>query len=108
MVVTFPRMIDVAADRLERRLVDHCAHEVSEVEGRALVDLLHAGLEGVDDLVVAAGRQEGPAGGRALLPLILEGAADQGRDHLIGVGALVHEDEVLATGLAHDPGIFMM
>ena len=42
------------------------------------------------------------ARGRALLPLVLEGAAHDGHRQRLGVGRRVGDDEVLAAGLAHD------
>ena len=47
-------------------------------------------------------RRVHPRGGRALLPLVLEGAADDRRRQLVDVGGRVRDDEVLAAGLADD------
>ena len=50
-------------------------------------------------------RDVGPRGGRALLALELEGAAQHRDPQHVGVGARVGDDEVLAAGLADDPRV---
>ncbi len=102
---SFLANFDVLGDGLESGLVDHRIHEVPEVadvadlDGGDLVEhsLLQLRPEAVGDV--------GPAGGGALLALVLEGAAHQPGCQDVQVGRLVGEDEVLAAGLADDAGI---
>ena len=52
-----------------------------------------------------ASRDVRPRGGRALLPLVLERAPDQGRSQHVRVGARVRQHEVLAAGLPDEPRV---
>ena len=100
-----PGPLEVLADPGEGPPVDHRAHEVPEIGHVAHPDvadhrddpLAHLGPERVGD--VRAGR------GAALLPLVLVGAPHHRHRERLDVGARVRDDEVLAAGLADDPGI---
>ena len=80
-------------------------------ERRQVLDVAERdGAGGVGQRVTDAGgpqrrRHERPRRGRALLPLVLEPAADQRGDQGVRVGAGVGDDEVLAAGLADEPRI---
>ena len=97
--------VDGFAQPRERATVDHGAHERRQVGRVALVDLAHhrdrpvahLGPERVGD-VRARGR-------RALLSLVLEGAAHERRRDGLRVGGGVHDDEVLAARLTDEPRI---
>ena len=58
--------------------------------------------EVVLDRLPQRARHVGARGGRALLALVLERAADHRGAQHVGVGARVGEDEVLAAGLADE------
>ena len=99
------RVIDVAADIVERLLVDNGAHEIGEVADVAHLDpgdLVHQ--PSLDPFPHPVGDVD-PGGGAALLSLVLVAAAHHRRDERILVGARVRHDEVLPAGLAHDPRI---
>src|SRR5450759_465371 len=93
---------EVAADAVKGLLVDHRAHEVPEVG-----DVAHADIA---DHLLGAGQRLLPqrlgnvhaAGRRALLSLVLEGAAHHGHRQCPGVGGGMGDYEVLAASLADD------
>jgi hypothetical protein len=90
----------------ERALVDHRADEVRQVGDVAHGERVDLGRE----LVLAAGvpdraRDVRAGGGRALLALVLEGAAVSAVFSTVRVGARVRDDEVLAAGLADQPRV---
>ena len=90
---------------VEGLLVDDGVEEVAEVAHIAHVNLAQQLLQ--------AGLQRGPLGGGdidpgaggALLALVLEPGPHDGGGGLVHVPRGVHEDEVLAAGLAHDAGV---
>ena len=86
----------------ERPVVDDRAHEVGQVGDVAHRERVGLGGELVAQPRPDAARHVGARGGRALLPLVLERAADEGRPQHVEVGARVGDDEVLAAGLADD------
>ena len=90
---------------VERAAIDHRAHEVAEIADVAHGDPGHLGLEPRADLRPEVGRRVDARARRALLALVLESAPDDGRRHHVGIGRRVHEDEVLAAGLPHDPRV---
>ena len=98
-------MLDIAHAVVERSLVNHGIHECTEVAHIAHLDF----VEHLADSLLHLGPQAlghiGARSGRAFLTLELEGAANNGCGHLLGIGRLVHEDKVLAACLAHNLGI---
>src|SRR2546428_264486 len=88
--------------------VDHRAHEVAEVGYVAHAnrgDLSRKSLARLRPDVLG---HEDARAGRALLALVLEAAADDGRRQRIHVSAGVGHDEVLAAGLAHHARIILV
>ena len=86
----------------EGAVVDDGAHEVGQVGDVALRQAVGDVDEVALDLLPDRGRDVGARGGRALLALELEGAADHRGAQDGRVGAGVGEDEVLAAGLADE------
>ena len=96
------RLLDRLLLRVERGGVDDRAHEVREVGDVAVLELADLRDELLLDRRPHALGCVDARGGRALLALVLEGAAqDRSRDGL-GVRGRVRDDEVLAAGLADD------
>ena len=101
-VFRFLGAVDIALDGLVGVLVDHGADEVAKIAHVAHLDRFHHGPELGFDLGPDALRDVGARGGRALLALELEGAAQHGHGQCIDIRRAMGHDEVLAAGLAHD------
>src|ERR1039457_115354 len=104
--------VRVLRRRLQRRLVlaegtfvDDRPHEVREVGGIAHGDRLGLAGERLPELPPEATGDAGAGGRRALLALVLEGAAEQAHQQSLRRGALVSEDKVLAPGLTDQPRV---
>ena len=93
--------VDVALALVEAGLVDDGVHEVHRVAHVAHLDFCGHALHVLQHRGPQALRNVHTAGSRALLALELEGATEGSRSHRLGVGRGMHEDEVLATRLAH-------
>ena len=97
--------VDVRLALVERSLVDDGIDEVGRIAdvahlhfGTHLLDILqHIGPQTLRDVHAR--------GSRTLLALELEGTAEGSRGHGLLVGRGMHEDEVLATRLAHEARI---
>src|SRR5215204_2403363 len=96
------RLLDRVALRGERVAVDHGAHEVPEVGDIADLDRRHLLLEPLPQLRPQVRRRVHPRGGGALLPLVLERAADDRGRQRVDVRGRMRDDEVLAARLADD------
>ncbi len=96
------RVGDVLRDLVERLLVDHRSHEIPEVGHVSHPDVLHDRDRAVADVVPDRLRHVGPAGRRAFLALVLEGAAGDGHREGLRIGRGMGDDEVLAPGLPDD------
>ena len=93
-------MVDIAFAVVERSLVDDSIDESAEVTHVAHLDFLEHLADNLLHLGPHTLGHIGAACCRALLTLELEGATHNGGSHLVGVGALVYHDEVLAACLA--------
>ena len=90
----------------ERAVVDDRAHEVARSRSTSpIASASTSATNGSLDLRPHRLRHVGARGGRALLALELEGAADHRDPQHVGVGRGVGDDEVLAAGLADDPRV---
>ena len=91
-------VLDIIHTVVERSLVDNSIDESRKVAHIADLDFLQHIADNLFDLRPHRLGDVSAACSRAFLALELEGAADDGRSHLSGVGAVVGEDEVLAAG----------
>src|SRR2546430_13243198 len=95
------RPVYVLLDLVERLLVDHRSHEVTEVRRIAYSDVAKLGEHALADFRPERFRHVGAGGGAAFLALVLERAAhDAGREG-VHVGARVRENEILPPGFTH-------
>ena len=101
-------MVDIVLAIVEGSLVDDGVDEGAEVAHVAHLNFLQHLADNLFHLGPHGGGHIGAAGGGAFLSLELEGATDDGGSHLVGVGALVDHDEVLAAGLTDNLGIALV
>lgn len=98
-------LVDDVLDLVEGALVDDGTHEgIQLAVGASDGDLLDLGLQAGDELLGLGLGEVDAGGGRALLALVLESAADGVVDGVLDVGGRVDEVEVLSAGLADDTG----
>src|SRR3989304_2919704 len=102
-VRVLPGTIDIPLDRGISVPVDHRANEVPEVRDVADADLSDLLSQQCFKLRPERRGDERPRGGRALLPLVLEGPASKRRRESGEVGRSVGEDEILPARLPPDP-----
>src|SRR6185436_383479 len=98
----FLAVVDIAADLVERFLVDDRAHEIAEVADVADLDVLHHRDHAIANVVPARLRHIHAARRGTLLSLEFERAAYRGDGNLLRIGRWVHDDEVLAAGFADE------
>ncbi|EMR00971.1 hypothetical protein ADICEAN_03899 [Cesiribacter andamanensis AMV16] len=101
-------IIDVAANLVEALFIDHRIDEIAEIFGWAHLKAFQVFLHIALYFFPEVGRDVGAGGCRALLPLVLKGAAADGSCQRFGIGRVVGHDKVLATGFAHDAGVALI